>query len=182
MATAEAYGIKHAYNAPLGTETFLFDDDGLVPNSALPLIVRRRPLSPDGADLARSFRAVFARNGWTGAWQDGIFDYHHYHSTAHEVLGVVSGSASVRFGGAAGDLVGLTAGDAVVIPAGVGHALINATGGLSVVGAYADGRDVDLIRDDPARIAAARERIRDVPLPTSDPIDGPEGPLMKLWR
>jgi uncharacterized protein YjlB len=181
MVRAKAYGVGHTCNALPGTETFVFDDDGLVPNSSLPLIVRRQPLSL-GADPAAAFKAVFARNGWTGAWQDGIFDYHHYHSTAHEVLGVVSGSASVRFGGHKGDLVGLTAGDVVVIPAGVGHALIDATGTLSVVGAYADGRDVDLIGDDPVLIAAARERIRDVPLPGADPIDGPDGPLVKLWR
>jgi uncharacterized protein YjlB len=182
MAGAKAYGVGHARDAPVGTETFVFDDDGLVPNSLLPLIVRRHPLSPAGGDPAASFKAVFARNGWTGAWQNGIFDYHHYHSTAHEVLGVVSGSASVIFGGHEGHVVSLRAGDVVVIPAGVGHSLINATGTLSVVGAYAAGRDVDLIGDDPVLIAAARERIRNVPLPGADPIDGPDGPLVSLWR
>jgi len=69
----------------------------------------------------------------------------------------------------------------VVIPAGVGHALINESGDLLVVGAYADGRDWDIIRDDPRAIAAARQRIAEVPIPTADPIDGANGPLMKLW-
>ncbi|MBM6592439.1 cupin domain-containing protein [Microvirga pudoricolor] len=181
MTDARAYGERHAYNVPLGTETFVFADDGLIPNNKLPLIVKRRAMSPAASDRAKSLIATFAKNGWTGAWQNGIYDYHHYHSTAHEVLGLVSGSASVRFGGEGGDLVGLTAGDVVVIPAGVGHALINGTADLSVVGAYADGRECDLIRDDAGAIAGARQRIAAVPLPDADPIDGTDGPLMKLW-
>jgi uncharacterized protein YjlB len=181
MAQARAYGERHIYNVPLGTETFVFEDDGSIPNNTLPLIVKRRAMAPSASDPARALVAVFAKNGWTGAWQNGIYDFHHYHSTAHEVLGLVSGSASVRFGGEGGDLVGLTAGDVVVIPAGVGHALVNASADLSVVGAYAEGRECDLIRDDASAIARARERIAAVPLPAADPIDGANGPLMKLW-
>ena len=46
MAQAKGYGTVRGYNAPLGTDTFVFADDGLVPNNPLPLIVRR------GADAA----------------------------------------------------------------------------------------------------------------------------------
>ena len=144
--------------------------------------MRRRAITPDKADPARAFERTFASNGWTGAWRDGIFDYHHYHATAHETLGIAAGSAAVRFGGEAGETVGLTTGDVVVIPAGVGHALIEGTGDLLVVGAYADGRDWDVVRADPKAIAAARERIAATPLPGTDPVDGLDGPLTKLWR
>ena len=65
--------------------------------------------------------------------------------------------------------------------AGVGHAKLVASNDLLVVGAYADGRDWDIMRDDPGAIAAARQRIAQVPLPSADPIDGASGPLMKLW-
>ena len=88
----------------------------------LPLIVRRGAVPPSEHDAVRTFKATFARNGWTNAWIDGIHEFHHYHSNAHEVLGIVSGSAPVRFGGEDGELVGVTAGDVVVIPAGVAHA------------------------------------------------------------
>ena len=87
----------------------------------------------------------------------------------------------VRFGGESGETVGLTTSDVVVIPAGVGHALINASDDFLVVGAYADGREWDLLRDDPQVIAVARQRIAQVPFPSTDPVDGADGPLMKLW-
>ncbi len=82
------------------------------------------------------------------------------------MLGIVSGSAQVRFGGEDGDLVGVTAGDVVVIPAGVAHACIEASDDFAVVGAYPNGADYDTIRDDPGALAASQQRIAQVPCPT----------------
>ena len=167
---------------PTRPETFCFSDDGKVPNSPLPLIVPRGALTPGRDDPAQSFERMFARNGWTNSWRDGIFDYHHYHSTAHEVLGIAFGSVEVRFGGESGATLRLEPGDVVVIPAGVGHARIGQSDDLLVVGAYAGGRDWDIVRDsDPGAIGPARRRIAEVPLPAADPVDGESGPLMKLW-
>jgi uncharacterized protein YjlB len=73
----------------------------------------------------------------------------------------------VRFG-EGGEIVGLTAGDVVVIPAGVGHARITEGEALLVVGAYAEGRDWDIVRDDPGQSpppAGASQRRR-CPAPT----------------
>ena len=181
MAHAPAYGRPGRYNAPLGTDVFAFKDDGVIPNSPLPLVVRQGAVTPDAGDPAASFERVFAKNGWSNFWRDGVFDYHHYHSNAHEVLGVAAGSATLRFGGEGGETVGVSAGDVVAIPAGVGHACIKASDDFFCVGAYAGGRDWDVIRDDPNQIAAARGRIAAVPLPDADPVDGENGPLMKLW-
>ncbi len=181
MPEAKGYGQAHRDDGPLGTGTFVFRDDGLIPNNTLPLIVRRGAIPPSAGDPARAFETTFRRNGWSGTWRDSIFDYHHYHSTSHEVLGVAAGSATVRFGGEGGETIGLTAGDVVVIPAGVGHARLEASDDLLVVGAYPNGMDYDLIRADPAAIEAARRRIALVPVPDSDPVDGPEGPLVRLW-
>ena len=182
MAQSKGYGQANAYNAPLGTDTFIFQDDGRVPNSPLPLIVRRGAIPPSASDPAKAFEATFQKNGWTNAWRNGIEDYHHYHSNAHEVLGIASGSGTIRFGGEGGETVGVTAGDVIVVPAGVAHALIKGSGDLLVVGAYADGRTPDEMRDDPKSVAAGRQSIAQVPLPDSDPVDGPTGPLTKLWR
>jgi uncharacterized protein YjlB len=181
MARAPAYGQPGRYNAPLGTHVFVFDDDGLIPNSSLPLVIRQGAVTPDADDPPKSFERIFAKNGWTKSWCDGVFGYHHYHSTAHEALGIVAGSATLRFGGEGGESFGVSAGDVVAIPAGVGHACIKASDDFLCVGAYAGGRDYDILRDDPGQIAAARQRIAAVPLPDADPVDGADGPLMKLW-
>jgi uncharacterized protein YjlB len=181
MAQAKGYGTPHGYNVPHGTETYVFQDNGIIPNNSLPLIVRRGAIPPSPADPAKSFETTFRENGWSNSWRNGIHDYHHYHPDAHEVLGIAAGSASVRFGGEDGELVAVTAGDVVIVPAGVGHALINGSDEFLVVGAYADDRDYDTIRDDPTVIAQSRKRIAEVPLPDADPVDGTDGPLMKLW-
>jgi uncharacterized protein YjlB len=105
----------------LTTEEHLFTDDGQVPNNPhLPLIVYRAVLEP-GPRAAAACEALFAGNDWSAAWVDGIYAHHHYHSTAHEVLGIAVGSVRVQLGGENGKTVELCAGDVVVIPAGVAH-------------------------------------------------------------
>src|SRR5918997_7201058 len=100
---------------------YLFEDDGRIPNNpTLPLLVYSEALATTG-DLPSICEELFRNNGWDGAWRDGVFPYHHYHSTAHEVLGVVRGTARIAFGGEAGVATEVETGDVVVIPAGVGH-------------------------------------------------------------
>lgn len=160
-------------------ETHRFADDGIIPNSGLPLLVYRQVLT--GSDLARAFERRFGANDWRGGWRNGIFDYHHFHSTSHEVLGIAAGSATVRFGGPHGEAVAVAAGDVVVIPAGVGHKLESGSGDLLVVGAYPEGRAYDLRRGDPAERAEVLANIAAVPLPSTDPLVGSGGPLVETW-
>lgn len=159
-------------------ETHRFADDGRFPNSALPLLLYRGALPPDPAATER----LFAANGWSNAWRNGIFDYHHFHSTAHEVLGVAAGEARVAFGGPSGRELALRAGDAVVIPAGVAHRNLGASADLLVVGAYPGGADYDILRGDPAEHAAAVRAVAAVPPPELDPVRGRGGALLRLWR
>jgi uncharacterized protein YjlB len=77
----------------------------------------------------------FLANHWTNSWRNGIYTFHHFHSTSHEVLGIYRGSASVRLGGEHGQDLIVEAGDVVVIPAGVGHKNLGATRQFGVVGA-----------------------------------------------
>jgi len=119
-------------------------------------------------------RSRFAAHGWGGSWIDGVFDFHHFHSTSHEVLAVVAGRATIELGGPQGEAFDVAAGDVVVLPAGTGHRRASADGSFTVVGAYPAGQeDFDLLRgDDPAEVDAARERIATLGAPPDDPVGG----------
>lgn len=160
-----------------GTDSHRFADDGRFPNSALPLLVYRKALPPD----AEAMEHAFAAHGWSNSWRNGIFAYHHFHSIAHEVLGIAAGEARVAFGGPSGRELAVRAGDVVVIPAGVAHRNMGASADLLVVGAYPCGTDYDIRRGDPTEHAAALQAIKAVPRPDSDPVSGREGCLLRLW-
>jgi uncharacterized protein YjlB len=122
-------------------------------------------------------RERFAAHGWGGTWVNGVFDFHHFHSTSHEALAVVAGAAVVELGGPQGEAFEVAAGDVLVLPAGTGHRRRSARDGFTVVGAYPAGQeDYDLLReaDD-----AARARIDALPAPPDDPVGG-EG--VAGWR
>ena len=163
------------------TRSFLFADDGDIPNNSVPLIVYPRALDPAGGDMASRFEALFAANGWGGSWRNGIFPFHHYHSTAHEVLGIAAGEAEVRFGGEGGESLHVQAGDAVLIPAGVGHKRLSATPDLLVIGAYPGGQWADLMREGAEDGQAIRGRIAAVAVPDADPVGGRDGPVARIW-
>ncbi len=77
-------------------------DDGDIPNNPnLALILYKAVLDGDSEPEQR-FEALFAANGWGGMWVDGIFEFHHYHSTAHEALAVATGQATLMLGGPEG--------------------------------------------------------------------------------
>lgn len=158
-------------------ETYVFEDDGGFPNSPLPLLLYRGALPADPAAMERRFAA----HGWSGAWRDGIYPFHHFHSNAHEVLGIAAGHAVVRFGGPRGRTLAVAAGDVVVIPAGVGHCRLEASDDFLVVGAYPGGAEYDIRRGDPAEHAEVVRTIAHVPLPAADPVGGAEGALRRLW-
>ena len=158
-------------------QTFLFQDDGRIPNSGLSLVLYRGAVPPDPTAIEQRFAA----NGWSNSWRDGIYPYHHFHSIAHEVLGVAAGEATVLFGGAGGEAVRIGPGDVVVIPAGVGHCNQGSSADFRVVGAYPGGADWDLRRGDPAERAEVLRNLAAVPMPGADPVEGSRGPLLRIW-
>ena len=126
------------------------------------------------------FENRFAENGWTGAWRNGVYGYHHYHATSHEVLGVARGSATVLLGGPEGERVEIAVGDVVVLPAGTGHCRVRCSPDFLVVGGYPEGQqDYDLRTAPPTD--EIRARIAAVPVPPQDPVQGRDGSLVRLW-
>ncbi len=154
-------------------ETWIAPPGDRIPNHPhFPVVVYRRVEAVHRG--AAAVRALFARHGWGGSWVDGVFDFHHFHSTSHEVLAVVEGTATLELGGPQGEAFDVAAGDVLVLPAGTGHRRATARDGFRVVGAYPAGQeDYDLLRgDDPAEVAAARDRIAALPAPPEDPMGG----------
>ena len=161
----------------------VLDDDGVFPNNArLPLLLYPAAVALPARDPARALEDLFEAHGWIDAWQNGIFGYHHYHSTAHEVLGVCGGSARVQLGGPDGPAFDIRKGDVIVIPAGVAHKNLGAASGFRVVGAYPAGRGWDMNTGEPGERPQVDRNIAAVALPKHDPVFGNTGPLIRLWH
>lgn len=162
--------------------TYLLGDDGRIPNNpTLPLLVYSGALNVAGSSPAAVCERVFSGNDWGNGWRNGIYGFHHYHSTAHEVLAIARGRARVHFGGENGPRIEVEPGDVVVIPAGVGHKNLGSSSDLLVVGAYPRGQSWDLCRGEASERPWALENIARVPLPVTDPIYGRQGPLALHW-
>jgi uncharacterized protein YjlB len=163
---------------------FRFKDDGAIPNHPRwPLVLYRGALRlPERLDPAAVLEDLFERNGWGDSWRDGIYDYLHYHSRIHEVLGIARGRGKVRFGGPRGRTLSLKAGDVAVLPAGTGHQCLSASRDFLVVGAYPPSGSYD--ECPPTRAAHDRAviSIPKVGRPRKDPVYGPKGPLLALWK
>jgi uncharacterized protein YjlB len=169
---------------PRKAHTILFRDDGETPNNPrFPFVRYRSPVNLNSAaDPAALFEVLFAANGWKPAWRNGIYNYNHFHTGTHEVLGIARGHARIRFGGKKGRLIEVRAGDVVVHPAGVGHRRLSASKDLLVVGAYPKDGHYDEPRPNEIDQKKARENVANVGLPESDPVYGVDGPLIKIWR
>ncbi len=160
-----------------GPETLTLGPNQGVPNNpALPVLVYRGVVPINDPD---AIEATLRGNGWRPTWRDGVYPYHHYHSTAHEALACTSGSAELMLGGEGDHAVHVAAGDLLVLPAGTGHCRITASTDFLLVGAYPDGQDWDVRRE--AADAATLARIAAMPLPDADPVGGRDGPLPHLW-
>lgn len=161
---------------------FVFADDGLVPNNAMPFLVYKSAVDVANAHPEKTIEGLFGANGWRQMWRNGVYDYLHYHASVHEALGVARGHARVRFGGDCGREFDIAAGDVAILPAGTGHQCLSASPDFCVVGAYPPGPAMDLVRPTKQAHAKALKSIPQVKLPKTDPVRGADGPLVRLWN
>lgn len=168
--------------AELQMLSHILKDDGTYPNNTiLPLLVYQHAVELPDYDPAARFENLFAAHHWGGSWRNGVYSFHHYHSTAHEVLGVYSGTARVQLGGERGVVITANPGDVVLIPAGVAHKNLGASHDFGIVGAYPAGQRPDMCYGKSEERPDADSRIARVALPQADPVYGSDGPLLKYW-
>lgn len=146
-----------------------------------PLLVYPGAVKLDDSDPALAFEELFNHNRWPAAWRNGVFPFHHYHSNAHEALGVYEGEVTVQFGGDGGVTLTAGPGDVIVLPAGTGHRKLGSRGRLGIVGAYPDGVSPDTCVPPLALAAKSATSVARVPLPAADPVHGIGGPLFRYW-
>jgi uncharacterized protein YjlB len=161
-------------------EQYLFKDDGQIPNSKFPLLLYKAAFAERNREGAAWLEKRFTQHDWTNSWRNGIYPYHHYHSTSHEVLGIYAGTALLHLGGEQGKKIEVQAGDIIIIPAGVGHKNLRSEN-LGVVGAYPDGRSWDINRGQPGERPQADKNIAALPIPLTDPLLGKEQGLPTIW-
>ena len=181
LATSQQASSASSKAGSIKPDSIQLARNGWMPNNEqLPVLLYRGAVEPNRADPAAVLEETFQRNGWPAQWRDGVYDFHHYHSTAHEVLGCAAGRAKLVLGGENGRSLEVQAGDILVLPTGTGHCKLEASPDFLIVGAYPSGQHWDICRAAPD--AGAVARMRRLAFPDSDPVSGAKGPLTTLWK
>lgn len=149
-------------------------------NQKLQVILYKQVLQLTG-NAEKEVKDLFEKNGWTDAWTDSIFTYHHYHSTAHEVLAIIAGHCMLDLGGDDGNIQTIAKGDVIILPAGVAHKNVGSSDDFVCIGAYPNGQKYDMNYCKEEEMEQSKINIDNVPLPEKDPVMGDSGALVQLW-
>ena len=157
-----------------------FERNEWVPNNPrLPVLIYPDAIAIEGSDPAAMFEKIFSANGWPPQWRYGVYNYHHYHTEGHEVLGIAIGQARLMLGGPDGQVLEVSAGDVLLLPAGTGHCNLDSSEDFLVVGAYPPGQHADICREAPTK--AQLVSIDTLSFPDKDPVQGVHGAIHQYW-
>ena len=164
--------------------SFVLKKNNYFPNNVLPVLIYRNaielPLFKNrAADIAQK---LFLKNDWRNTWRNGIYDFHHYHSTTHECMAICMGSANLVLGGPNGRRIKVERGDVIILPAGVGHRCTKKSDDFLCVGSYPQGKDYDTKLGIEEEFKDSIKRIKKVPIPMHDPLYGDQGFLKVHWK
>lgn len=158
---------------------------GLVPNTSIqqkPLMIYKSafPSSTNASQIESHLSSVGVV---TPQWRFTMYNFDHFHSTSHEVLGIAAGKAKLCFGHEENPKCVqeiLEKGDVIIMPAGVSHRLLeDLSGGFSMVGCYPTGCNWDMCYGKKGEESKV-EQIKDVKWFTKDPVYGEEGPTLEV--
>ncbi|KAL2796763.1 RmlC-like cupin domain-containing protein [Aspergillus keveii] len=157
-----------------------------IPNTSLqskPLMIYHQAFDASADELSEHLQRV---GEVSPSWVYSMYSQTHFHSTSHEVLGVVSGSARLCFGGEENPgrfEPTISKGDLIIVPAGVGHRLLSepdkSGGSFKMVGAYPVNKSWDMCYGEPGEEAKCKN------IPTlgwfqRDPFYGSDGPALRV--
>lgn len=172
--------MARSHSLPAPAQPLLLEANDWVPNNPrLPVLIYPKAIAVQGNDPAALFEKTFKANGWPPQWRYGVYDFHHYHTEGHEVLGIASGHARLMLGGPDGHVLEVSAGDVVLLPAGTGHCNLDSSDDFLVVGAYPPGQHADICREAPS--AEQQASINTLPFPERDPVQGEDGAVGQHW-
>lgn len=154
------------------------------PNNSLPVLFYKGAAEKwlNHSNAAEAVLSHFEKNGYSNGWVNGIFNYHHFHSTTHEVLACIAGEGSIQLGGPEQSTYTITKGDVLLLPAGIAHKKIQATNNFQIAGAYPNGLKPDIQKGNHSDYEKVKRVISDISLPQKDPVEGPNGPLIQYWN
>lgn len=157
-----------------------------IPNTSIqskPLMIYHGAFNASPSELQNHFEDI---GEVEPQWVYGMFPQTHFHSTTHEVLGVVSGSARLCFGGEENPgryEPTVKKGDLMIVPAGVSHRLLDELGSsresFKMVGAYPKNKQWDMCYGQPGEERKVRN-IEGVDWFHQDPLFGTDGPAMQV--
>lgn len=157
-----------------------------IPNTSIqskPLIIYHAAFSASSSELTSRLEEV---GEVVPQWLYGMYPQTHFHSTTHEVLGVVSGRASLCFGGEGNPErfePTVQSGDMIIVPAGVGHRLLEDLDAreqpFKMVGAYPPDKDWDMCYGREGEEEKVKE-IEKLGWFRRDPLFGDDGPALHV--
>lgn len=163
-------------------EILVLVDNGLFPNSKLPVLHYKKVLKLPKLFAGRKVKRIFSRNNWGNNWKDGVYTFDHYHSITHEVLGVIKGSTTLQLGGEDGLKINVGKGDMLVIPAGVAHQNLGNEQQVICIGGYPEGKDFDMNFGKPGERPQTDANIAALKIPETDPLTGKNGSVPTIWK
>lgn len=158
---------------------------GRIPNTSIhnkPLLIYHSAFTASAPQLSARLKEI---NVVIPQWLYTMYRQSHFHSTSHEVLGIVSGRARLCFGGEENPRrvePVVQAGDLIIVPAGVAHQLLkDLDGDFGMLGSYPAGKNWDMCYgvegEDESQITKA---IAQQAWFVRDPLYGDDGPAMHV--
>lgn len=155
-----------------------------IPNTSIqskPLMIYHGAFNATAAELTRRLESIGAV---IPQWTYTMYSETHFHSTTHEVLGVIAGCARLCFGGEENPgrfEPTVQRGDLIIVPAGVGHRLLQDEGDVpfKMVGSYPPQREWDMCYGRPGEEAKV-QGIQKLEWFHQDPLYGEDGPALHV--